>query len=134
MAKEEGFIPSTHSEQEFRELRARLDDVTRRADQSERSLSKAEADLAALRAGVDPDAVADPLAAVDPVDDAADDPAVPVSEAVPSIDDPSTPSTATHAHGDSWVAGPQPSRGLSFRKLAGAASGKKNREGDPPGR
>ncbi len=80
MAKEEGFIPSMHSEQEFRDLRARLEDVTGRADQAERSLAKAEADLAALRAGVDPDALADPLAAVDPVDDAVE----PVADPAPS--------------------------------------------------
>ena len=131
MAKEEGFIPSMHSEQEFRDLRTRLEDVTGRADQAERALAKAEADLAAHRAGVDPDALADPLAAVDPVHDAVE----PVADPAPSDKEVAHASAAsTPQDSDSWVAGSQPSRGLSFRKLAGAASGKKNRDGDPSGR
>ena len=91
------------------------------------ALKKTEADLAALRAGVDPDALADPLAAVDPIDE----PEAPAPAAAPPTPD-AAPTTASTPPDRRRLLGGRlrASKGLSFRKLAGAASGKKNREGD----
>jgi hypothetical protein len=140
MTKEAGFLPSMHpSGEEFQELLTRLDEMTGRADQAERSLKRAEADIAALRAGVDPDALVDPLPAVEPVGNSPEPAADPAPSTSPADAAPSGPEiapsrpAATPQDSDSWVAGPQPSK-LSLRRLAGAASGKKHRDGDPSGR
>jgi cell division septation protein DedD len=65
-ARDRHLVPSAHSDTEFGELQALLESVTRRADEAERARRTLEADLAALRQGVDPNAVADPLADVAP--------------------------------------------------------------------
>jgi hypothetical protein len=122
MAKERGIVPSSHTDEEFTQLHALLDDMTRRAERAELALNKTAADAAAYEAGVDPDAVADPLAE----NDAA-------AEEGSTTDQSPVEASESPATSDSWVAGPQPSRGLSLRKLAGA-TGKRSRGNDEPRR
>ena len=131
MAKEEGFIPSMHSEQEFRDLRTRLEVVTGRADQAERRSPRQR-----------PTSLPTALVSTptrSPIRSRPSTRCTMPSSRSPSLlhrtrRSPTQAPRPTPQDSDSWVAGSQPSRGLSFRKLAGAASGKKNRDGDPSGR
>jgi hypothetical protein len=149
MAKEQGIISSTHTDDEYRKLRSRVDDMTRRADDAQQALRTAEADLAALRAGVEPDAVTDPLDAVDqssaveadqreqpapdePAGEAAQDEHQPDEQTVEGEGEP--PSIGSGGPvGGTWAASTQPAKGLSLRRFAGVG-GRKSRGGEEPKR
>jgi hypothetical protein len=150
MAKEQGIISSTHTDEEYRKLRSRLDEMTRRADESQRALRTAEADLAALRAGVESDAVADPLDAVrEPVGAAippgTETPAPENGERGPieavegheaeedAPTEPGEPAVAgatVPTGSDTWAASTRPSKGLGLRRLAGAGGRRSKGSGD----
>jgi hypothetical protein len=148
MAKEQGLISSTHTDEEYRKLRTRLDEMTRRADEAEQALRTAEANLAALQAGVDPDGVADPLDAVAPegsedatsvAGEGSPSEAVAVGEPGDAAGEEADPEdrpdedrsddgsdVTTVPVGGTWAASTQPSKGLSLRRLTGAG-GRKGR-------
>lgn len=117
MAREGDFAPSAHSDDEYRQLKRLLEAATRRADEAERTARTLEADLAAVRSGVDPNAVTDPMAPAD----SADGPGV--ADAPAPADGPGIT--------DAWAADSAGSKGSGLRnKLAAAAAGKKPRSSE----
>ena len=129
MAREGSIVPSTHSDQELRELKTLLEKATKRADEAEQARRTMEADLAAYQAGVDPNAVVDPMASADAATaEAHGEPEAPDAGAW------GADASAAVAPGvtDAWAADSGGAKGLSLRsRLAGAAASKKPRTADP---
>ena len=128
MAREGSIVPSTHSDQELRELKTLLEKATKRADEAEQARRTMEADLAAYQAGVDPNAVVDPMASADAAAaEAHGEPEAPDAGAWEPTRRCAAPGVT-----DAWAADSGGAKGLSLRsRLAGAAASKKPRTSDP---